>query len=103
MTPDLGNPISEYRPSMLGFICHDEEAGIGRSLHFPNCCRSAVSSSGMAMLKSDIFKFTWYNFAVVAFVALGGLTYGFGFGVFVSSIGQPGFYKYFKLDRTYTP
>ena len=29
-----------------------------------------------------------------------GFTYGFGFAVFVSSIGQPGFYNYFKLNRT---
>jgi MFS family permease len=49
--------------------------------------------------RTSIFKFTWYNFLLVLFVSLGGLTYGFGFGVFVSSIGQPGFYSYFKLDR----
>lgn len=51
------------------------------------------------MAKQDsLFNLTLYNVALVLFVALGGLTYGFGFGVFVSSIGQPGLYKYFDLD-----
>ncbi len=42
---------------------------------------------------------TAYNIAIVFFAATGGFTYGFGFGVFVPSIGQPGFYKYFDLNR----
>jgi hypothetical protein len=42
---------------------------------------------------------TWYNIASIAVVCLGGFTYGFGFAVFASSIGQPGFYAYFNLDR----
>jgi len=43
---------------------------------------------------------TIYNIGIIAITCLGGFTYGFGFAVFVSSIGQPGFYAYFKLDRT---
>jgi MFS family permease len=31
-------------------------------------------------------------------VALGSFTYGFGFAAFATSIGQPGFYDYFKLS-----
>lgn len=31
------------------------------------------------------------------FVALSSLTYGYAFSVFSTSIGQPGFYKYFDL------
>ena len=42
---------------------------------------------------------TGYNIAICAVVALGGFTYGFGFAIFVLSIGQPGFYLFFKLDR----
>jgi hypothetical protein len=44
---------------------------------------------------------TNYNIAVALAVALGGFTYGFGFAVFTTSIGQPGFYKYFDLDRKF--
>ncbi|PMD47956.1 general substrate transporter [Hyaloscypha variabilis F] len=43
---------------------------------------------------------TLYNIGIIAITCLGGFTYGFGFAVFVSSIGQPGFYAYFKLDPT---
>lgn len=43
-------------------------------------------------------KLTGFNIAIVLFAATGGFTYGFCFGVFVSSIGQPGFYEYFNLD-----
>jgi hypothetical protein len=45
---------------------------------------------------------TLYNIGIIAITCLGGFTYGFGFAVFVSSIGQPGFYAYFKLDRKST-
>lgn len=44
-------------------------------------------------------KLTLYNVAICLVVALGGFTYGFGFAVFISSIGQPGFFLYFSLDR----
>ena len=44
---------------------------------------------------------TAYNVAICLVVALGGFTYGFGFAVFVTSIGQPGFYKFFNLDREF--
>ena len=40
-----------------------------------------------------------YNVAIALVVALGGFSYGFGFGVFTTTIGQPGFYAYFNLDR----
>ncbi|KAF4631751.1 hypothetical protein G7Y89_g6380 [Cudoniella acicularis] len=33
-------------------------------------------------------------------VAMGSFTYGFGFASFATSIGQPGFYDYFKLSTT---
>jgi hypothetical protein len=35
----------------------------------------------------------------VILVSLGAYAYGFAFSVFVISIGQPGFYAYFNLDR----
>ncbi len=45
---------------------------------------------------------TSYNIGVSLAVCLGGITYGFGFAVFVTSVGQPGFYTYFNLDRKFT-
>lgn len=44
---------------------------------------------------------SWYNIAIVLFVCMGGLSYGFCFSVFATSIGQPGFYAYFSLDGMY--
>lgn len=44
-------------------------------------------------------RITKYNIAICLVVAWGGFSYGFGFAIFVTSIGQPGFYDYFKLDR----
>ncbi|CAK7203429.1 hypothetical protein SEUCBS139899_006163 [Sporothrix eucalyptigena] len=44
-------------------------------------------------------KLTALNLASVLFAASGGFTYGFGFGVFTSSIGQPGFFSYFDLVK----
>jgi hypothetical protein len=44
-------------------------------------------------------RLTAYNLATVFFAGTGGFTYGYGFGVFVSSVGYPGFYTYFGLDR----
>ncbi|KAH8655397.1 general substrate transporter, partial [Xylariales sp. PMI_506] len=41
-----------------------------------------------------------YNVLVGITVALGSLTYGFGFASFATSIGQPGFYEYFNLSLT---
>ncbi|KAF2502955.1 general substrate transporter [Lophium mytilinum] len=45
-------------------------------------------------------RLTAYNIWIVAFCCLGSWTYGFSFAVFVTSIGQPGFYVYFDLDPT---
>jgi MFS family permease len=47
-------------------------------------------------------KLTSHNLAICLIISLGGFTYGFGFAVFVTSIGQPGFYEYFDLDPTST-
>ncbi|KAJ9609817.1 hypothetical protein H2200_006146 [Cladophialophora chaetospira] len=44
-------------------------------------------------------KLTWYNIAICLVVSWGGYAYGFGFAIFVTSLGQPTFYEYFKLDR----
>jgi hypothetical protein len=44
-------------------------------------------------------KLTYYNIAASMAICLGGFTYGFGFAVFVTVLGQPGFYDYFELDR----
>lgn len=41
---------------------------------------------------------TSYTVGIDSFVFLGAFTYGFAFSVFVTSIGQPGFYKFFNLD-----
>ncbi|KIW41719.1 uncharacterized protein PV06_07249 [Exophiala oligosperma] len=40
-----------------------------------------------------------FNLFIHCVIFSGGLTYGFGFAGFTTSIGQPSFYKYFKLDR----
>ncbi len=42
---------------------------------------------------------TKYNVAIAVVVALGGFSYGFGFGVFTTTVGSPAFYSYFDLDR----
>ncbi|KAL3441972.1 general substrate transporter [Aspergillus insuetus] len=42
---------------------------------------------------------TLYNILISCFVALGSGSYGYGFAVFPTSTGQPGFYGYFSLDR----
>ena len=47
-------------------------------------------------------ELTRYNIATCMFVALGGFTYGFGFSVFVTNEGQPGFYSHFNLDPSST-
>lgn len=44
-------------------------------------------------------KLTWLNIWITVFMSLGGYTYGFSIGVFVSTIGQASFYTYFELDR----
>lgn len=46
-------------------------------------------------------KLTGYNLAIGLVVALGGLSYGFITGAFATSLGQPGFYMYFSLDRRF--
>jgi hypothetical protein len=43
-------------------------------------------------------KLSLYLLRICLVIAIGGFTYGFGFAVFVTSIGQPGFYEYFDLD-----
>lgn len=40
-----------------------------------------------------------YSLLVVLFAGSGGFTYGYGFGVFVSSVAYGGFYEFFGLDR----
>lgn len=42
---------------------------------------------------------TSYNIWIVLFACLGAYSYGFSFSVFATSIGEPGFYIYFDLDR----
>jgi hypothetical protein len=44
-------------------------------------------------------KLTGYNVVIAMIVAIGTFGYGYGFGVFITSIGQPGFYLDFNLDR----
>ena len=48
-------------------------------------------------------KLTTYNIVIGMIVAVGTFGYGFGFGVFITSIGQPGFYADMKLDRKHIP
>ncbi|KAJ0423083.1 general substrate transporter [Aspergillus carlsbadensis] len=43
-------------------------------------------------------RITLYNILISCFVALGSGSYGYGFAVFPTSTGQPGFYSYFELD-----
>lgn len=44
-------------------------------------------------------KLTPYNVLIGMVVAIGTFGYGFGFGVFITAIGQPGFYIDMNLDR----
>ena len=44
-------------------------------------------------------KLTWYNIAICLVVSWGGFSYGFGFAIFVTSLGQPTFYEYLNLNR----
>ncbi|KAI1867735.1 uncharacterized protein JN550_006876 [Neoarthrinium moseri] len=44
-----------------------------------------------------------YNRLVIAFVALGGTTYGYGASIIGSTIGQPGWYAFFDLPATGEP
>lgn len=44
-------------------------------------------------------KLTSYNMLIVAFVCIGAYTYGFAYAIFATSIGEPGFFLYFDLDR----
>lgn len=46
-------------------------------------------------------KLTTYNVLIGVIVAIGTFGYGYGFGVFITSIGQPGFYVDFDLDRKF--
>lgn len=46
-------------------------------------------------------RLTAYNIWIGVIVALGTFGYGYGFGVFITTIGQPGFYIAMKLDRKY--
>ena len=68
---------------------------------FVDCCSPTSSRKSQITfcLKTKTTKLTGYDIAICMVVALGGFTYGFGFAVFVLSIGQPGFYTYFNLDR----
>jgi hypothetical protein len=44
---------------------------------------------------------TAYNIVIACLAAIGGFSYGFGFSIFATSIGMPGFFEYFKLDRKF--
>ncbi|KAH8807131.1 general substrate transporter [Xylogone sp. PMI_703] len=44
-----------------------------------------------------------YNKLVVAFAALGSLTYGYHASIIASTIGQPGWYRYFNLPQSGEP
>lgn len=44
---------------------------------------------------------TRYNVSIVLFVCLGAYSYGFSYAVFGTSIGEPGFYLYFNLNRKF--
>lgn len=43
---------------------------------------------------------TRYNVLLALFISVGTFSWGFGFAVYNTSIGQPGFYSYFELDPT---
>jgi hypothetical protein len=43
-------------------------------------------------------KLTNYNIRVCLVVTIASFSFGFGASVFVTSVGQPGFYNYFDLD-----
>ena len=47
-------------------------------------------------------RLTLFNIGICLVVAIGSFAYGFGFAVFITAIGEPGFYVYFNLDREST-
>ncbi|OAL22035.1 hypothetical protein AYO20_11271 [Fonsecaea nubica] len=47
-----------------------------------------------------MLRLTRYNILIVCAACLGAYSYGFSYAVFVTSIGEPGFFSYFELDPT---
>lgn len=45
-------------------------------------------------------KLTAYNIRVCAVVTIAAFSFGYGASVFVTSVGQPGFYSYYNLEPT---
>lgn len=45
-------------------------------------------------------KLTLYNIRVCVVVTIASFSFGFGASIFVTSVGQPGFYSYYNLDPT---
>lgn len=45
-------------------------------------------------------KLTKYNIKVCLVVVIAAFSFGYGASVFVTSVGQPGFYNYYDLDPT---
>jgi hypothetical protein len=43
-------------------------------------------------------KLTSYNIKVCLVVTIASFSFGYGASVFVTSVGQPGFYSYYNLD-----
>lgn len=46
-----------------------------------------------------MLRLTSYNILIVVVACFGAYSYGFSYAVFGTSIGEPGFYIYFGLDR----
>ena len=42
---------------------------------------------------------TRYNINIIVAACFGAYSYGFSYAVFGTSIGEPGFYEYFALNR----
>jgi MFS family permease len=65
-----------------------------RISHYLNIYSFIITNlfADMGMLSSS------YNISLCLIIGFGGFTYGFGAAGFITSIGQPGFYQYFKLD-----
>jgi hypothetical protein len=88
----LGVPVIVRLSQLQGLISNDVD---GKS----NICKQGNIVQLQRPSNWNMAKLTTYNIVIGMIVAIGTFGYGYGFGVFITSIGQPGFYRDFNLDR----
>jgi len=72
-------------------------------VHVERACRSyqVLGCLLLEYILVNMPQLTTYNVLIGVIVAIGTFGYGYGFGVFITSIGQPGFYVDLNLDRKF--